>query len=95
MATQTIDLTGEWTEVVSELNLAVGTDYNAVPADGPVEVRESASQAAPAAADRGRPLWPGSDRRAADSIDITPVAGEYVHVRALRGSAALVVDVSP
>lgn len=95
MTTLTLELTEDWTEVVSGLSLASGTDYNAVPVDGPIEVRETASAASPAAADRGRPLFPGSSTRPADALDVTPAAGAYVHVRALRDKALLVVDESP
>ena len=93
MTTQTIDLTTQWTEVGSALALVVDTDYYVEALRGPVELRRTASADAPAGDDRGRPIWPGSDRREPDSRTYTPVAGEYLHARALRGDgAALVLD---
>ena len=95
MTTLNLALTEEWTEVGSALMLADGTEYNAVAVDGPVEVVRTASAAAPGAAVRGRPLWPGSAIRPADPIDYTPEAGVFLHARAHRGRAVLVVDDSP
>ena len=93
MTTQTINLNDDWTEVVSEAGLAAGTDYYVEALHGPVELARTDSAAAPAADARGRPIWPGSDRRQPDSRTYTPVAGEFLHARAMRSDgAALVLD---
>ena len=92
MATLTLPLTKEWTEVVSELSLANGTDYYLEALDGPVELRRTDSVNAPAADARGRLFWPGSDRRQPDARIYTPAAGEHLHARAMRDRATLVLD---
>lgn len=93
MTTRTIDLDEQWTDVGSALALVVDTPYYVEALHGPVELRRTASADAPAGNDRGRPIWPGSDRREPDSRTYTPAAGEYLHARALRASgAALVLD---
>lgn len=93
MTTRTLNLTGAWTEVVGALSLTAGVDYYVEALYGPVELLRTASAAAPDADARGRPVWPGSDRRAPDDRTYTPAAGEYLHARALRGAgAALVFD---
>ena len=93
MTTRTLALTSAWTEVVGALSLAAGTDYYLEALGAPVELLITASGAAPAADARGRPVWPGSDRREPDARTYTPAAGEYLHARALRNDAAsLVLD---
>ena len=95
MTTRTLALTGAWAEAIAGLGLVAGTDYSVVPVDGPVEVLESVSQASPDASARGRPLWPGSPARYADTLDVTPATGRYLWVRALSGRAVLVADDAP
>ena len=93
MTTQTLDLTAQWTEVVSEAGLVAGTDYYIEALVGPVELARTASAVAPADVARGRPIWPGSDRREPDSRTYTPAAGEFLYARAMRSDgAALVLD---
>lgn len=93
MATRTLPLTRAWTEVVGALSLTAGTDYYVEALGGPVELVRTERAGAPDDDARGRPIWPGSARRAPDARTYTPATGEYLHARAMRSDgAALVFD---
>ena len=95
MATQALALGRAWTEVVAGLGLVADTEYYVTPVDGPVELFVSASAAAPGAAARGRPVWPGTASRAPDSQLYTAAASEYLWARAMGARAGLVFDDQP